>query len=135
MRLTRSAPTYDTGSMRDSGGLGRARLGALLVFGVLGSACDQSFDLPDAGQSAAVDASAPDASPVAPDAGPGDAGELIEPLRPDAGRTLSAGNLSPFTERADSERFILRGRLRSSDPSPSENSRHKLRGGFVPLSR
>lgn len=121
--------------MRASGGIGRAHLIVLLLAGALQAACDQSFDLPDVGQASDPDAANADAAPEAPDAGPVDVGVIVEPLPRDAGLSLSAGNLSPFTERADTDRFILRGRLRSSDPSPSQTSRHKLRGGFVPLSR
>jgi hypothetical protein len=104
--------------------------GALLA-SALGLGCDDSFDLPDAGR---VDATLSDAEPAQADAGPSDLGEVIGPF-PDASIGLSTGNLSPFSEQAGNGRYLLRGRLRSSDPRPSQSSRFKLRGGFVPLSR
>lgn len=111
-----------------TGGRWGWRLWAGLLFAtVLG--CDDSFDLPDAGF---VDATvAPDAASPAPDAGPVDLGETV---LIDAAVSISGGNINPFSERAASGRYTLRGRLRSSDPRPSESARFKLRGGFVPLS-
>lgn len=115
-----------------SWGLRLGLLPSLLLVGLLGAGCDDSFDLPDAGH---VDATAADAQTPVADAGPADLGEVVEPLPADAGLSLTTGNISPFSEQARTGRYVLRGRLRSSDPNPSQSSSHKLRGGFVPLSR
>ena len=96
---------------------------------------------------ATADASPPDVSQIAedagsPDAAPDDSGTIAEPdASVDGDGGLDAGlteiqvkheNLYPAAERAESGRYKLRGRV-STNVIEATDGTHRLRGAFAPL--